>query len=944
MTSTIGVTDRRALAAAQSSPPPRSSAASRRVTPPRDALSVEPSVVDELLLVCGVIGTTVSDTDTPDRIVPVADCLNWLQDLQRALRRDDDQYRPISLLMAQWKIVPQKLLPLVDSCRYDTDLVLTVAKILVILTKPLAESTERAGKLPIETKTKTTEAVIREQIRLRENALQQAEARMEYKRAICHYHHGHTHDSNPTKSGGGILSIFVSLLAEPLSKSGTARTEADHLKIELVLHLFRNLLSAEPLLHSSAAAVAQAQTLHDDCVVLLDQELVLEILLVLGADIEQRENLQYNLLLMELVHHLLRHYDPAVVARAVPSPTGAAAALPPKPRPGLLSQSLQREKQKFHAPIMSRHAHFGGTLVVKQAHNPTQQQYVSTAALGPGHRSAPLASKRKTKKSEPFIGSKSHPSHHTRTAATLTPSRQKAVAVLQTFCQRWVQDCYGPVTKSLKHEFRRDSVRLEESDRVTFFRMVWFFARWWRLSPAAVRSRQVQQDDTVSNQSAVGQLIFTMDVFAFNLVLNATDTFQQHKKYARLAQTVALLGEMMHLLTAMYSSQESTEQIMAMGLMDRLFYGSEPLDRLPKLLSSWQPGSSTRDYLCDLVEVVHVQLKLLDTHAQACRNVDTSQAKHDTVAKMKLAAADFDTTHYLTRRIISNHVVYMYTQLLTQYDVNAAHVNHRIVAFLLRLTKLQIAGTVEPEDVVLPAQKLLTAPNVTLQPMLYNFQVLRVFQTILNDKSIRRDKDYVTLLAFAAGIVHDFAQAAERNPVLFVEALFKHPVPHRFCEYSANLYVTEELRMIAERELLLEEQRKFEEQVAAVRDDDDSEDELEFEDLEVESKVATKTVSLGGKRKVLYDSDSDEGETDPAPSLPAGTTSSREVETGDSEDSSDDDEKIRESLEQEHSSILGDFAKTGVVDPDHSSDEEEFDRWVEEPPLKKKRSVDEDDQ
>jgi hypothetical protein len=68
------------------------------------------------------------------------------------------------------------------------------------------------------------------------------------------------------------------------------------------------------------------------------------------------------------------------------------------------------------------------------------------------------------------------------------------------------------------------------------------------------------------------------------------------------------------------------------------------------------------------------------------------------------------------------------------------------------------------------------------------------------------------------------------------------------------------------------------------------------------------------------------------------------VETGDSEDSSDDDEKIRESLEQEHSSILGDFAKTGVVDPDHSSDEEEFDRWVEEPPLKKKRSVDEDDQ
>lgn len=110
-------------------------------------MKVSKEIVDELLLVCGVIGTTEGD-----QFVPVTDCINWLQDLQRALRRDEDLYRPISLLLGQWRVVSQKLLPLVMTCRYDTPLVLTVCKILVILTKPLAENTVRAAQMVIDTK------------------------------------------------------------------------------------------------------------------------------------------------------------------------------------------------------------------------------------------------------------------------------------------------------------------------------------------------------------------------------------------------------------------------------------------------------------------------------------------------------------------------------------------------------------------------------------------------------------------------------------------------------------------------------------------------------------------------------------------------------------------------------------------------------------------------
>ena len=134
-------------------------AAATQVTPTDAALNyrmnVNKNIVDELLLVCGVIGTSVQkDDDGHERLVPVTDCLNWLQDLQRAVRRDDDLYRPISLLLGKWKILQHKLLPLTVSCRYDTPMVLTVVKILVILTKPLSDNTNRAGRMVIDTRKK----------------------------------------------------------------------------------------------------------------------------------------------------------------------------------------------------------------------------------------------------------------------------------------------------------------------------------------------------------------------------------------------------------------------------------------------------------------------------------------------------------------------------------------------------------------------------------------------------------------------------------------------------------------------------------------------------------------------------------------------------------------------------------------------------------------------
>jgi len=146
---------------AETPPTSMAQASVTRITPPTKTTTtnsssttdrhfqVDKNIVDELLLVCSVIG---SHDENSGKFVPVTDCLQWLQDLQRALRRDDDLFRPISLLVGDWRIVETKLVPLALACRYDTALLLTICKILVILTKPLATATQRAAVLAIDTK------------------------------------------------------------------------------------------------------------------------------------------------------------------------------------------------------------------------------------------------------------------------------------------------------------------------------------------------------------------------------------------------------------------------------------------------------------------------------------------------------------------------------------------------------------------------------------------------------------------------------------------------------------------------------------------------------------------------------------------------------------------------------------------------------------------------
>ncbi len=537
---------------------------------------------------------------------------------------------------------------------------------------------------------------------------------------------------------------------------------------------------------------------------------------------------------------------------------------------GSLRDKLNKERQQLHAASSSRHSHFGGTLVVKREGGDDQIVSAATAssAISPSksgllhcNRStlSQVDAKRKTKKHQYFIGSGrpvmayySRPDAVHSSCTYTGPISHRAQRTLHSFCCTFLTNCYGPVMKSLKAEFRKESNRLEEEDKVIFFRIVWFFCQWWRVfteEGGKLSQKNVglkEKDD--SDATSIGNLVFTMDMFTFNMVLSSLDFYLEHKKYKSIVQTVSLYTEMVRLIHSMCISSDSMENIMGLGLMDLLFYKQDCLDKLPKLLTRWTPGTYPIDYLCDLIELTHMTLKILEANEKACSNHAISRDKkgkkgkqgkqekeepQDRVSRMKEKAAEFDTNAYMARKIISNQVMFMFTQLLSQYSYNAPRINDHIVAFFVRLCKFVVPKDDDLDFSGIQDEKADGAQSITLEPMLFNIHLITVMNEILNDRNLRHDKDFRSVIGFGSTLVRHYARTCEKNPMLFVETLFRHSFPHRYCETLLNNYVSEELKMIAEREILLEQHAPDDEEEEMVGNGlSDEEEEKEFEDEE----------------------------------------------------------------------------------------------------------------
>lgn len=335
----------------------------------------------------------------------------------------------------------------------------------------------QALRVNINTKSKkTSQSAIETMVHVKENAAEQSAALMAVKTAFLRE---------------GLLGIFVQVMHKPLEKSEVRREEKDNNVIELVLHLLRNLLCITPVSASSALSPGMsASVIHQSMIEVFEKELVLDIMVFVGEAVEGKKWSKWNLIVMEVLHYLLKDQDPEVCARvalgkakpsfvplphAASSSTSSARVTPTAEvkggmrapsNLGSLSSCLKAEKAKLSSSRgpsrQSRHSRFGGTLK-------SLGSDLTTPAFVDAKADARAPHRRKSKQVSPFLPASSPP------LPPLTQSSESSYASLGAFLTSFMSKCYGPLMKTLKDEFRRDSGRLEEGDKVVFFRLISFF-------------------------------------------------------------------------------------------------------------------------------------------------------------------------------------------------------------------------------------------------------------------------------------------------------------------------------------------------------------------------------------------------------------------------------------------------------------------------------------
>ncbi|KAE8985643.1 hypothetical protein PR003_g22934 [Phytophthora rubi] len=760
-----------------------------------DAAASEPqldaSMMDELLLVCSNLG--MLRVPTPGE-APVLlrgeDCEQWIHDLQRALRRDHAKHKLVAKQLGQWKILQKKLLPLLVHHQHDWALVFSVLKVLVMLTmKPSKDST---------------------------NVARQLQYLRQYKHEFLRL---------------DVIPILMTILVDPLSRKGSARTAQDYLNMEIVLTLLRNLLAIpneDPRVVTSTTA--HLSHLQEDLICTLHEEDVYEMILLFAQDIESQENREWNLLIMEMLDLTLDCSQPkSVVAYAKKQLTGEGRAanatsvgssLPSRQAGGDLLATLNSEKKAsaLHHSGSRRHSNFGGvlTMVGPTGRTTVLSDFSKTVYdQVPQAAKKPVSRRRGKKNAAPvtdiheIFGGK----------GKVTESDERTMRVLQEICDSIVSKSYFQLTNSLKTEFRRGSNKLISTDRLQYFHLVWFLTTYHRFKVQTLKSHYKHQLKAVQKKTTELQnaldfttpppptpakpdydekaVLSTLDMFSFNFVLQSIENYATMKNYHGMTISVQLLAEMMAYLAELTSSDDPRFQRIADSLQHKIFYERDFLDRLPVLLKTWSPGLFPKAYVVDVVTLTHLVFKVLDSQGTikvlsrrkayldknrkkkkrgdgeskegedsdgSSTDEEETERQAQLVMEMQRKEADFDVRKYFSG-MVSSDTTRMYCSLLADYRENGAKVNHYIHSFFYRTKHFQIYQQEE----------------WTMQPMLFNIHVLLLFNKMLQDAYIQRLPEYKNFLDFIRGVVRDFFSLADKNNLLFVEALLRQPYPSKSC-------------------------------------------------------------------------------------------------------------------------------------------------------------------
>ncbi|THG05537.1 hypothetical protein TEA_016690 [Camellia sinensis var. sinensis] len=700
--------------------------------------------MEGLSAICAGLGV-IEEDDNGNRnsYTPGEYCLDNLKDLLRFLRRDDPQTREVFKQVCKWNIVGKDLIPIIEHCQDDRNLVLNSVKVLVFLTMPVEPT---SNDIPQQ---------------------------IEYLWGLM---------SSITCSD--IVPVIVSLLESPLENlehhminfvlSSEAFTEDDWKLVQLVLTLFRNILAIQdiPLHEKAGGSATQFLSLRDKFLELLFRENATDLILVLTQHIGGSCGYirQDNLLLLETFHYIFIGQEPELIAKAYSKGLKDGSKTLCKGNPCSASHDPLHNSHKVHRGPLKRVVWDYGRLPSTRD-NTLELLHDFVNQLLSGGYNGILSS---NMKADPFEASVNHHADSTlfegNLCGPIAASMNESMFLLVISKWRYAYD-------SLKQTNEYKFVSAAGSLMKIMIRMLDLVLK-------------VSPEDSKDPQTArilLYKLFYDQtDQGMTQFLLNQMKSFDTHKQaksdLADLVETIHVVIRLIENLEArgtLRVSRKSRKKRAKKIMNDKSKIDQPVGDHVPLQNEVSNPGCEQSAHSSMLSEeklmnpssdvngeetaepfqVDKPETSELDTlnHESNlpgmkntksdvnCDGIDDSSSDEQLPVTNEV---DFEASA-LVSALASNALIQNLCWLLKFYKTNSTSTNHYIICMLRRI-----------------------CDDLELSPMLYQLSLLNTFYIILAEQKSSPCKEYENIVLFLTSLVRRMLRKMKSQPLLFVEVLF----------------------------------------------------------------------------------------------------------------------------------------------------------------------------
>ncbi|KAL8557351.1 hypothetical protein ACS0TY_004691 [Phlomoides rotata] len=540
--------------------------------------------MDELSGICNGLGLLVEDKDGNRIGYDKGEfCLDNMKDLLRFLRRDDQEKRDVFKQVCKWNIVGKDLIPIMEYYTEDRNLVLNAVKVLVFLTMPVEPTSHDIS--------------------------QQTEYLWGLKSAI---------------TLSGIVPVIMSLLENPLENlESESFTEDDWKLVQLILTLFRNVIAIQDISTQQIAGASASQFLflRDRFLELLFQENVMDLILVLSQHTGGSQGYlrQDNLLLLEFFYYTFKGQEPELIAKAH---LKGSKVEEEAENPFSSLQSIMKEEQEkrrlARLRSLSCYSQFTGTY--------TKVTLDGSKALLKGN---PSASSNPLLKAHQIIRGPSK--REIWDHKELPSTKSKILQLLDDFTSQFLMGGYNVLMQSILEDIVKEHQEIQSSDIIIFFKVAEFVTSFQyhkcittkpSIDAENEASTTYHDDNTSFKGSICGPIAETLNESMFSMVISkwryAFEALKQTNNYKLLSAAGSLTKVMIRMLDLVLkqSPEDSKETQTARILLYKLFYDQteEGMTQfLLNLIKSFDTHKQSKSDLANLVETMHVVLRLLET-------------------------------------------------------------------------------------------------------------------------------------------------------------------------------------------------------------------------------------------------------------------------------------------------------------------------------------------